>query len=106
MTVSLHDGAFDRGRSDVRDAAHRLRTARERADQRVTGFVHAGWRGVAADAFVDAWDDWRIAATDVEQGLVAMAGLMEATQRDLHALDTVSQAHLDAVAARIVERLG
>ena len=106
MTIDLNDDAFDRGRGDVREAAHRLRTARDKADQRVTGFVDAGWKGVAADAFVAAWDDWRVAATDVEQGLVAMAELMDATQRDLHAQDAASQAHLDAVAARIVERLG
>ena len=52
MTINLQDDAFDRGRGDVREAAHRLRTARDRADQRVTGFVHAGWQGVAADAFL------------------------------------------------------
>ena len=34
-----------------------------------------------------------------------MAELMDATQRDLHARDASSQAHLDAVAGRIVERL-
>jgi WXG100 family type VII secretion target len=106
MTLSLYDGAFDRGRSDVREAAHRLRTARDKADQRVTGFVEAGWRGMAADAFLVAWDDWRRAATDVEQGLAAMAELMDVTQRDLHAQDASSQSALDAVAARIVERLG
>src|SRR5687768_10751889 len=110
MTIKLND-AFNRGRADVREAAHRLRTARDKADQRVAGFVHAGWKGVAADAFVSAWDDWRVAAADVEQGLVAMAELMDATQRDLHAQDSSSQAHLDAVAGRInarltVERLG
>jgi len=106
MTVSLYDAAFDRGRGDVREAAHLLRTARDRADQRVTGFVHAGWKGVAAHAFLAAWDDWRIAAKDVEQGLLAMAELMDATQADLHAHDAASRSQVDAVAVRIVERLG
>jgi uncharacterized protein YukE len=106
MTINLHDDAFDRGRSDVREAAHRLRTARDKADQRVTGFVHAGWKGVAADTFLAAWDDWRVAAADVEQGLVATADLMDATQRALHVQDASSRAPLDVVAARIVERLG
>jgi WXG100 family type VII secretion target len=106
MSIHLQDEAFDRGRSDVREAARRLRTARGRADQRVTGFVHGGWKGVAADAYLSAWDDWRVAATDVEHGLVAMAELMDATQRDLLAQDASSQANLGAVAARIVERLG
>jgi hypothetical protein len=106
MTIELEDAAFDRGRGDVREAAHRLRTSRDRADQRVTGFVGAGWRGVAADAFMVAWHDRLGAATDVEQGLVAMAELMDAAQCDLHAQDASSQVHLDAVAGRIVERLG
>ena len=39
MTINLHDDAFDRGRLDVREAAHRLRTARDKSDQRVTGLV-------------------------------------------------------------------
>ena len=34
-----------------------------------------------------------------------MAELMGATQRDLQAQDDSSQAHLDAVASRIAERL-
>ena len=87
MTITLDDAAFDRGRADVREAARRLRTARDRADHRVTGFVHAGWRGTAADAFADAFDDWRVAARRIEDGLTAMAELMDVTQRDLHAQD-------------------
>jgi uncharacterized protein YukE len=106
MTINLQDDAFDRGRGDVREAAHRLRTARDKADHRVTGFVHAGWKGIAADAFLAAWDDWRVAASDVQHGLVAMADLMDVAQRDLHVQDAASQAQLDAVAARIVARLG
>jgi uncharacterized protein YukE len=106
MTINLQDDAFDRGRGDVREAAHRLRHARDRADHRVTGFLEAGWQGFAADAFTVAWDDWRAAATDVEHGLAAMAELMAATQRNLHAQDDASRASLDAVAARIVDRLG
>jgi len=105
MTIHLQDEAFDRGRVDVREAAHRLGHARDWADHRVTGFLEAGWHGLAADAFTVAWDDWRAASADVERGLVAMAELMSATQRDLHVQDEASRASLDAVAARIVDRL-
>jgi WXG100 family type VII secretion target len=87
MTINLDDAAFDRGRADVREAAHRLRAARDRADHRVTGFLQAGWRGTAADAYADAFDDWRRAARRVEDGLTAMAELMDVAQRDLHARD-------------------
>jgi WXG100 family type VII secretion target len=75
-------------------------------DERVRGFLDAGWRGVAADAFNQAWQDWLTAATDVEDGLAAMAELLDATQRDFNAQDDASQDSLDRVSARIVARLG
>jgi WXG100 family type VII secretion target len=106
MIINLQDEAFNQGRADVRDAAGRLRTDRDKADTRVTSFAAGGWTGIAAHAFLEAWDDWRAAATDVEQGLVAMAELLDATQRDFHAQDSQSQADLDAISARIIERLG
>lgn len=90
MTINLDDAAFDRGRADVREAAHRLRTARDRADHRVTGFLEAGWAGLAADAYAVAFEDWRLAARRVEEGLDAMARLMEDTQRDLHGRDAAA----------------
>jgi WXG100 family type VII secretion target len=90
MTINLDDAAFDRGRADVREAAHRLRSARDRAAPRVTGFLEAGWSGLAADAYTEAFEDWRMAAQRVEDGLTAMAELMDATQRDLHARDAAA----------------
>ncbi len=74
----------------MREAAHRLRTARDRADHRVTGFLEAGWAGLAADAYAVAFEDWRLAARRVEEGLDAMARLMEDTQRDLHGRDAAA----------------
>lgn len=106
MTVQLILDAFDRGIGNVHDAADRLRTDRTAIDQRVSGFLGAGWTGVAADSFVEAWDDWKTAATDVEEGLVAMAELLGAARRDFVAQDERSQQNLDAISARIIERLG
>lgn len=94
MTIQLQDDAFDRGRADVREAAHRLRTARDRADVQVGGFVRAGWTGRAADAYGEAWEDWRRAAAQVERGLAEMAALMDTTQRDLHTRDTAAALEL------------
>jgi uncharacterized protein YukE len=72
----------------------------------VSGFLGAGWTGVAADSFVEAWDSWKLAATDVLDGLVAMAELLAAAHADYSAQDDASQPRLDALSARIVERLG
>lgn len=105
-TVALIHQAFDKGKTDVRDGAERLRKDRDDIDRRVTAFLGAGWTGVAADSFVDAWDDWKSGATDVLEGLAAMGELLDAAHRDFISADGESQQHLDTIAARIVERLG
>ncbi len=92
MTIRLQDEAFDQGLRAVRDAVERIRTARDRADRQVSGYVREGWRGLAADAFTAAWQEWCSAARDTERGLAAMADLMDAAQRDLHTCDDAVRA--------------
>ena len=106
MPILLTEQAFNQGRADVRRAAALLRADRDGIDRRVTGFLDGGWAGVAADSFVTAWDDWKTAATDVLDGLVAMGQLLEAAQADFVAQDADSQHRLDTISARIVDRLG
>lgn len=103
--MAIVNGTFDRGRAEVREAAGVLRRDRALIDQRVRGFLDAGWRGVAADAFDEARQDWLTAATDVEEGLAAMA-VLDATQRDFNTKDEASQENLDRISTRIVARLG
>lgn len=106
MTVQIVLDAFDKAIGDVRAATDRLDQDRRAIDKRVSGFLGSGWTGVAADSFVDAWDDWTAGATDVAEGLVAMGELLVAARRDFIAQDEASQRSLDAVSARIIERLG
>lgn len=106
MNMAMVNSTFDQGRAEVREAAGVLRRDRASIDERVQGFLDAGWRGVAAEAFSEAWQDWLTAATDVEEGLAAMAELLDATQRDFNTQDDASQANLDKISARIVARLG
>ncbi|MGN0065834.1 MAG: WXG100 family type VII secretion target [Nocardioides sp.] len=101
----MHE-AFAKARTNVSDAQERLRNDRDRIDRRVTGFLGTGWTGEAADSVVDAWDDWKVAAGEVLEGLVAMGVLLEATHRDFVEADDASQERLDQLAARIVDRLG
>ncbi len=105
-TVALIHEAFSKGIADVRVGAERLRRDRDSIDTRVGGFLGAGWTGVAADSFVDAWEEWKAGATDVLEGLTAMGDLLEAAHRDFVASDEESQQNLDRIAARIVDRLG
>ena len=98
--------AFDKGVGDVRSASDLLGKDRRAIDQRVRGFLGHGWTGVAAESFVDAWDSWLTAAVDVEEGLVAMNELLVAARNDFVAQDEASQQALDAISARIIDRLG
>ena len=106
MSIRLIQSTFDVGLADVRDGADRLRQDRDDIDRRVRGFLGAGWTGVAAVAFAEAWDDWRAGADDVLDGLVAMGELLAAVQQDFVREDVESQQRLEAIAARIVDRLG
>jgi WXG100 family type VII secretion target len=104
--IELTHAAFETGRQDVLAGAAALRQDRDSIDARVSGFLASGWTGIAADSFVEAWDEWKQGAADVLEGLEAMADLLEATHRDLIGSDESSQQGLDQISARIVDRLG
>ncbi len=106
MTVQVIHDAFERAKSDVRAAASELRTTRASIDERVNNFLGQGWTGIAAESFLPEWAEWLEGATDLEEGLVAMADLLHAAQADFIRQDDASQAALDGISARIIDRLG
>jgi WXG100 family type VII secretion target len=106
MGIDLVHEALNKAKADVRAAASELRTTRSSIDERINGFLGDGWTGIAAASFVPAWNDWLDGAQDMEEGLVATAELLDAFHRDIRAQDTESQRQLDAISARIIERLG
>lgn len=103
--INLTHAAFARAMSDVDVGAERLRRDRYAIDRRVTGYLGSGWTGVAADSFVEAWEEWKVAAGEVLEGLRAMGQLLDAAHRDFVQTDEASQAALDQLAARLVDRL-
>ena len=105
MTIHLEHDRVLRTVSDLRVAADSLSHERDRADGRVGRLLDGGWRGEAATGYQDAWTRWRDGCGDVVRGLGAMAELLAAVERDVQQRDAESQADLDAVSARIVERL-
>lgn len=106
MTIQVIHDAFARAIADVQAAASELRTTRQAVDQRISGFLGVSWRGDAAESFVAPWGDWVAGAEEAEAGLVAMSQLLAATQRDFREEDAESQRSLDAISARIIDRLG
>ncbi|MDR7253458.1 WXG100 family type VII secretion target [Nocardioides sp. BE266] len=106
MTINLTLRSFDRGIDDVRKGADRLSDDTSRIDTRVRGFLDSGWTGVAAESFVEAWEEWKTAAGDVHEALTSMGELLVVTRDDFIQQDDASQQRSDEVAARIVDRLG
>lgn len=106
MTVQVIHEAFRKARAAVQAAEDELRGTRRSIDNRVRGYLGSGWTGPAADSFVPAWDDWCDGADDVLEGLTAMDQLLAATHADFRAQDEESQRRLDAISARIIDRLG
>jgi WXG100 family type VII secretion target len=106
MTINMVHQAMHKAKSDVAAASERLADERARADRRVTGLLGSGWTGVAADSFVDTWDDWKLAADQVVDGLDAMRQLLDVVHRDLTEQDEAAQVALDQISQRILDRLG
>lgn len=104
--LQLDHPSFRRAVTDVRTAAERLRSDRDRIGREVGSFLDGGWSGVAADAFTQGWADWTSASGDVLDGLDAMGALLDAVHHDLSTRDDDTRVRLDRVAARIVTRLG
>jgi WXG100 family type VII secretion target len=106
MDLVVQHETFSRCRAAVVRAADELDAQHGAIDARVRGFLGAGWSGAAADAFHDAWDDWRAGAADVGRGLTAMAELLDVAQRGLAAQDESAGADLHRISARVLDRLG
>jgi WXG100 family type VII secretion target len=106
MTLQLEHDAFATALDEVREAADRLHEARARVGSDVDSLLSGGWRGVAAHALAEGWADWQAGARDVLDGLAALGRILEAVHGDLTERDLDGRVALDAVAARIVDRLG
>lgn len=104
--VRLVHEAMTRAISETRAARQRLSSDRRAAQRSVDSFLGSGWRGVANDAFADAWNEWLDSADRVEDGLEAMAELLQAHHRDMVEQDEKAERAMNQVAARIVDRLG
>lgn len=106
MAIAVDHAAFHAAIRDVRNSATELEHVRDQAAHQVDAFVEGGWSGLAAEAFAASWDDWRRAADDVLNTLIAIGDLLDSAHRDLTASDLGSRAALDRVGGRLQARLG
>jgi len=76
------------------------------ADQRrlrtsVDGLLGGGWRGVAAKAYAEGWEEWTTSADGVLESLATMAQLIDGVLQDLHATDDVVERDVSGLHARL-----
>lgn len=106
MTVDLSHDAMRSAVEDLHQAADRLAHDRARIGREVAFLLDGGWSGRAAETYAEAWSDWFSASADVLQGLRAMARLVAAFHRDVADRDLDAGSRLDALASRVIARLG
>jgi WXG100 family type VII secretion target len=92
--------------NDLRDAAGALRTERQAVARQFRACAGGDWTGAAATSFLEYFEQWDAGLTDVEEGLAAMAELVDATRRDFLSTEDTVTGSLNMVAARLVDRLG
>lgn len=100
-TLTADHTAFRSTVADLRAAADRLRSDRDRAARSVDGLLGT-WTGAVASSYASGWDEWCAGAARVLDGLTAMAALLEAADADLVATDGIAGSDL----ARLTGRLG
>lgn len=99
-TLSADETAFRDTVADLHDAAARLTSCRERAARSVDALL-GSWRGTAASAYAEGWDEWRHGAARVLDGLTTMATLLDAASADYVSVDASSGSSLDRLTARL-----
>jgi WXG100 family type VII secretion target len=99
-TLTADHTAFQSTVADLRTAADRLRSDRDRAARSVEGLLGT-WTGAVATSYAEGWEAWRSGATRVLDGLATMAALLEAADADLAATDGLAGADLGRLTARL-----
>lgn len=93
--------AFAAAVADVRAAADRLRSDRDRVAREVDGLLDGSWSGAAASAYAEGWSDWKRAADAVLHGLATMGDLLDAAHVGLSRSDSSASGSLDRLTARL-----
>ena len=86
MTIEFAHPEFHASVREVRRTADSLTIARARASGEVSDLLES-WRGSAAEAFAEAWTDWRVASASVASALSEVADSLEVFQSDLTTCD-------------------
>lgn len=93
--------ALSTARTDTAQARSALAAAIGDVAAEVTAVAGSSWRGTAATAFREGYDEWRRGAEQVLAALDTTAELLAVTQRGYVASDDASATTLTRLAARL-----
>ena len=102
VEIQLQEGAFAWARREVVEAHDELRRGRDALREDARELMAAGWRGVAADQYADAWTDWEEAAELVLRSLLELGEAMRVAHGGL----SMSDSEAGHGVGRLVARLG
>src|SRR6476469_9051528 len=101
MEIALGYDAFWSSVEQLRDAAAELDQQRTAIAGEVDSLLDSGWRGAAAAAFAEAWDEWLIGADEVGGGRGALAAAVGLSGRLLTSSDDDASAAVDILRGRL-----
>jgi uncharacterized protein YukE len=85
--INVQDHAFERVSVDLVEAHDELLRGRDALVTAAQDLVADGWRGVAADQYADAWDEWAAGADRVLRSLLDLTGAMRYAHGELSSAD-------------------
>jgi WXG100 family type VII secretion target len=100
MTIRLEHPEFHASVAEVRRTASWLSEARARASGEVDDLLET-WRGSAAEAFAEAWTDWRAASATVASVLAGLAESLELFQLDVTTCNDQATSSLEDLSRRL-----
>lgn len=81
--------------SEFSTVADQLRTGLDGVDGEVASLLGAGWKGGAASAFGQVWQQWHEGAGKVHEGLTAMSTLLGAAAQRYRQTDVSGTATVE-----------
>ena len=106
MTIHLSHPDLSRAVGGLRRTADALQRRRSSVEQQVERLLDGGWSGVAASAYREGWEEWRVGCREGLASLETMADLVLAAGADLHGADAGARDACSSLSARLEARLG
>ena len=101
MTIASDFGELDRASRLVADIADHLTREKAKVSADIEALTSAGWQGMAADQYAQAWQDWVEGADRVLDALRAESRLLAIQRQDFQSTDGTISDGMSALHSRL-----